>query len=445
MGTSGNAGFAAVDPTLTVRRRVVVASTLGNAFEWFDYGIFGMFAPIISKLFFPAGSEVNSMLLTFATFAVAFAMRPLSGVLFGLYADRFGRKGALALMIILMAIGTGLIGVLPTYAAIGIAAPLFMVLARLIQGVSVGGEFSNATAMLVEYSPASRRGYYGSFQMVSQALGFTVGALLAYLATAYASHASLEAWGWRIPFILGIAIGPFGYWLRTNVDETPEFQHYLKSMQKPANTPLADLFAKHLRELVVGFCIVVMGTVSYYVMLLYIPIYAVRQLGIPMNGAQLSSVLSTVLIVIFCPLAGSLSDRIGRRIVVLPATILYAGVVWLAVQHLLAEPSLGRLILAQIATSLVMAFIWGPTPVLLMELFPVGVRSTGVGLIYNVGVALFGGLAPFVITWLIAATGNKMSPVYYVVISALIGVLGLLLLRERRIVPKGSPIPAEPV
>lgn len=428
-----------------MRRRVVVASTLGNAFEWFDYAIFGMFAPIISKLFFPASNDVNSMLLTFATFAVAFAMRPLSGILFGLYADRFGRKGALTLMIIMMAIGTGLIGLLPTYAAIGIAAPLFMVLARLIQGISVGGEFSNATAMLVEYSPANRRGYYGSFQMVSQALGFTVGALLAYLATTYASPASLESWGWRIPFALGILIGPFGYWLRSNVDETPEFQQFLQSRHKPANTPLAELFTKHLRELVVGFCVVVMGTVSYYVMLLYIPIYAVRQLGIPMSGAQLSSVLSTALIVIFCPLAGSLSDRIGRRAIVLPATIIYAAVVWLAVRHLLAEPSLSRLILAQMATSLVMSFIWGPTPVLLMDLFRVGVRSTGVGLIYNLGVAIFGGLAPFAITWLIAATGDKMSPVYYVAISALIGIVGLLLLRERRGDPAVAAAPASSV
>jgi len=207
-----------------MRRRVVMASTLGNAFEWFDYGIFGMFAPIISKLFFPAGSEVTSMLLTFATFAVAFAMRPLSGVLFGLYADRLGRKRALTLMIMMMAFGTGMIGLLPTYAAIGVAAPLLMVAARLIQGISVGGEFANATAMLVEYSPPDRRGYYGSFQMVSQALGFTGGALLAYLATTYTSPAALEGWGWRLPFLLGILIGPFGYWLRSNVDETPEFQ-----------------------------------------------------------------------------------------------------------------------------------------------------------------------------------------------------------------------------
>ncbi|MGC2780346.1 MAG: MFS transporter [Bradyrhizobium sp.] len=432
------------DATAAMRRRVVMASTLGNAFEWFDYAIFGMFAPIISKLFFPASNEVNSMLLTFATFAVAFAMRPLSGVLFGLYADRLGRKSALTLMIIMMAIGTGLIGLLPTYAAIGIAAPLLMVVARLIQGISVGGEFSNATAMLVEYSPTGRRGYYGSFQMVSQALGFTLGALLAYFATTYVSPAALESWGWRVPFLFGILIGPFGYWLRSNVDETPEFQRYLQSKQKPANTPLAELFTRHLRELAVGFCIVVMGTVSYYVMLLYIPIYAVRQLGIPMSGAQLSSVLSTALIVVFCPLAGSLSDRVGRRIVVLPATIVYAAVVWLTVQHLLAEPSLGRLILAQMVTSLVMAFIWGPTPVLLMELFPVGIRSTGAGLIYNAAVALFGGLAPFAITWLIAATGDKMSPVYYVVISAAVGVLGLLLLRVRRADAATTPVSAEP-
>jgi len=430
------AGNPAADDAMAVmRRRVVVASTLGNAFEWFDYAIFGMFAPIISKLFFPSGNDVNSILLTFATFAVAFAMRPLSGVLFGLYADRLGRKGALTLMIIMMAVGTGMIGLLPTYAAIGIAAPVLMVVARLIQGISVGGEFSNATAMLVEYSPPDRRGYYGSFQMVSQALGFTVGALLAYLATTYASPAALESWGWRIPFLLGILIGPVGYWLRSNVDETPEFQQYLQSKQKPTNTPLPELFSRHPRELLIGFCIVVMGTVSYYVMLLYIPIYAVRQLGIPMSGAQLSSVLSTALIVIFCPFAGRLSDRIGRRAVALPATIVYAVVVWVSVHYLLSEPSLTRLIVAQIATSFVMAFIWGPLPVVLMDLFPVAVRSTGVGLIYNVAVAIFGGLAPFVITWLIAATGDKMSPVYYVAISAIIGVLGLLLLREHRADP----------
>ena len=415
-----------------MRRRVVIASTFGNGFEWYDFAIFGMFSPVIAKLFFPAGNELNSMLLTFATFAVAFAMRPLSGVLFGLYADRLGRKGALTLMIIMMAIGTGLIGLLPTYQAVGIAAPICMVLARMIQGVSVGGEFSNATAMLVEYSPANRRGYYGSFQMVSQALGFTIGALLAYLVTTYLSPASLESWGWRIPFLLGMLIGPFGYWLRSNIDETPEFQRYLQSKQKPANTPLSELFARHPRSLLVGFCLVVMGTVSYYVMLLYIPIYAVRQLGVPMSGTQLSSVLSTALIVVFCPFAGALSDRIGRRAVVLPATVLYVIVVWFAVSYLLAEPSLSRLILAQMATSLVMAFIWGPTPVLLTDLFPVGIRSTGVGLIYNAGVAIFGGLAPFAITWLIALTGDKMSPVYYVVISAVVGVVGLLLLREQR-------------
>ena len=342
-----------------MRRRVVMASTLGNAFEWFDYGIFGMFAPIISKLFFPAGSELTSMLLTFATFAVAFAMRPLSGVLFGLYADRLGRKRALTLMIMMMAFGTGMIGLLPTYAAIGIAAPLLMVAARLIQGISVGGEFANATAMLVEYSPPDRRGYYGSFQMVSQALGFTGGALLAYLATTYTSPAALEGWGWRLPFLLGILIGPFGYWLRFNVDETPEFQRYLQSARKPANTPLVELFMMHPCELVVGFCIVVMGTVSYYVMLLYIPIYAVRQLGLPMSGVQFSSVLSTVLIVIFCPFAGSLSDRVGRRKIALPAAIIYAVVVWISVHQLLAEPSLSRLIIAQMATSLVMAFLQG--------------------------------------------------------------------------------------
>src|SRR3546814_822120 len=185
-------------------RRASVASVIGNALAWFDFAIYGLFAVVISKLFFPAHNDYSSLLLALATFGVGFAVRPLGGVLLGLYGDRMGRKKALSLPILLMAAGTGLIGILPTYAAIGIAAPIILVLLRLVQGFSAGGEFSGATTMLIEFVPEHRRGFYGSFQMCSQALALSCGALTAYLLTVNLSAAALESWGWRIPFLFGI-------------------------------------------------------------------------------------------------------------------------------------------------------------------------------------------------------------------------------------------------
>ncbi|MBV7484676.1 MFS transporter [Bordetella sp. BOR01] len=427
-----------------MRRRVVIASVLGNAFEWFDFAIYGMFAAIISRLYFPAESAGVSLLLGLATFGVAFLIRPLGGLVLGIYADRHGRKRALSLMILMMAGGTAMIGMLPTYASIGLAASVLMLAARLIQGFSVGGEFASASAMLVEFAPLGRRGYYGSFQMCSQSLAFSAGAAVAYLLSAHLSPEALHSWGWRVPFLFGILIGPIGFYLRSHVDETPEFLRWQATRTHATRVPLSRVLAQYPRELIGSFCVIVLGTGSNYVMLLYLPIYAVRELGLSMADAQLSTAVSAVVILVLCPLAGILSDRYGRRAMMLPAAVLFGLISWVMLARVLQAPSPGLLMQAQILAAMAMAFIWGPTPALMTEVLPVHIRSTGVSLAYNFGVMLFGGLAPFINTALIEYTHDRMVPAYYVLVCVAIGVAGLLLLK-RSYAQLAMPAAARPV
>ncbi|RAR57462.1 putative MFS family arabinose efflux permease [Paraburkholderia unamae] len=419
-------------PSPAMVRKVVIASVLGNAFEWFDFAIYGLFAVIIAKLYFPGGNEFASMLLTLATFGVGFAVRPLGGVLLGLYGDRVGRKKALSLTIVLMSIGTGMIGILPTHAAIGIAAPILMVLARLIQGFSVGGEFSGATTMLVEFAPANRRGFFGSFQMCSQALAFSLGALVAYLLTVNLAPQALESWGWRLPFLLGILIGPVGWLIRSTVDESPEFLAYANEVRsgkvERVKTPLRTVFRDYPRAMLGTLGMSVVGTVSAYVFVFFLPIFAKKQLGMSASDVNLSTFIGTLVILVFCPLAGYLSDRIGRKAVLLPAIVAYSIASYVLFKQLVDAPTFGALLTVQIGVSFFMSFFWGPTPIVLTEVFPVSVRSTGAAVTYNLAVLIFGGLAPFVNTWLVHVTGSNLAPIYYVQVSVVIGLIGVLTL-----------------
>ncbi|MBN3756283.1 MFS transporter [Paraburkholderia sp. Tr-20389] len=419
-------------PSPAMVRKVVIASVLGNAFEWFDFAIYGLFAVLIAKLFFPGGNDFASMLLTLATFGVGFAVRPLGGVLLGLYGDRVGRKKALSMTIILMSVGTGMIGLLPTYAAIGIAAPILMVLARLIQGFSVGGEFSGATTMLIEFAPAHRRGFYGSFQMCSQALAFSLGALVAYTLTVNLAPHDLESWGWRLPFLLGILIGPVGWLIRSTVDESPEFLAYANEVRhgkiKPVNTPIRTVFRDYPRAMLGSIGMAVVGTVSAYVFVFFLPIFAKKQLGMSAADVNLSTFIGTAIILVFCPLAGYLSDRYGRKAVLLPAIAAYGIASYVLFRQLVNVPTLSSLLALQIGVSCFMSFFWGPTPIVLTEVFPVSVRSTGASVTYNLAVLVFGGLAPFVNTWLVKVTGSNLAPIYYVQVSVAIGMVGVLLL-----------------
>ncbi|VIO78498.1 MFS transporter [Bradyrhizobium ivorense] len=425
-----------------MRRRVVISSTIGNALEWFDFTVFGLFAGILSKLFFPADNPSSSLLLTFATFGIAFAARPLGGLVFGLYADKHGRKKALVVMITLMAIGTGLLGFLPTFGAIGIAAPLLLLLARLIQGFSAGGEFGSASAMLIEFASPGRRGFYGSFQMVSQSLAFGLGAAMAIGLNLGLSADAFASWGWRVPFILGILIGPTGWYLRQRCDESPEFQAYLAekaaTAQPKRQTTLGQLFSEHPRELIASFCLIAAGTAINYVNAIFLPAYAVAELKLPLLNAQLGLLVFSLANAAIAIAAGALSDRIGRRAVLMPAMIIYAVLFYLLLQRLVAEPTTTNLWQLQ-AAAVFLGALAGPGPAFMTEIFPVGVRSTGASLMYNLAVMLFGGLAPFINTWLVQATGDKAAPVYYIFLAAAIGLAGLSVYRAR---PQTDAAPA---
>ena len=426
-------GAPVIDPAL--RRKAVIGSTLGNAFEWFDFTVYGLFAVVIAKLFFPAENDTNSLLASVASLGVAFFFRPIGGVAFGLYADRAGRKSALSVMVLLMALGTGLIGIAPTYATIGFAAPLLILLARVIQGFSAGGEFGGSTAMLIEFSPPHLRGFYGSFQMCSQALAFSCGALSAYLLTAHLTPQDLDAWGWRIPFLFGILVGPVGWVIRSRIDESPEFVAYLRDKARKAHagrdsirSSFTRLFRDYPREMLASLGICVVGTVSAYVFVFFMPIFAKKQLGMPIADVNLATFIGTAVLLVFCPLAGHLSDRYGRKAVYLPGMIAYGIAGYFLFRHFVQSPSFESLLLAQVLISFFMSFFWGPTPITLTEVFPVGVRSTGASITYNVGVLVFGGLAPLFNTWLVKATGSNMAPIYYVMVSVAIGIAGALLL-----------------
>ncbi|WP_249147369.1 MFS transporter [Bradyrhizobium jicamae] len=434
------------DAMAQMRRRVVISSTIGNALEWFDFTVFGLFAGIISKLFFPADNPSSSLLLTFATFGIAFAARPLGGLVFGLYADKHGRKKALVVMITLMAVGTGLLGLLPTFGAIGIAAPLLLLLARLIQGFSAGGEFGSASAMLIEFAPPGRRGLFGSFQMVSQNLAFAIGATMAIGLNLGLSADAFASWGWRVPFILGILIGPTGWYLRQRCDESPDFQAYLAekaaAAQPAKRTTLGQLFSDHPVELIASFCLIAAGTAINYVNAIFLPTYAVAELKLPLLNAQMGLLFISLANAGIAVATGALSDRIGRRAVLIPSLVIYAALFYLMLQRLVAAPTTTNLWQLQIV-AVFLGVLAGPMPAFMTEIFPVGVRSTGASLMYNLAVMLFGGLAPFINTWLVAATGDKTAPVYYILFAAAVGLVGLSMYRGRPAVPEIAPQPAQ--
>lgn len=411
------------------RTRQIIAAVIGNALEWYDFVVYGFMTLIISRLFFPAESEYAALLLTMATFGVGFFMRPVGGIVLGLYADRKGRKAALQLIILLMTIAIALIAFAPTYASIGVGAPLMIVLGRLLQGFATGGEFASATSFLVESAPAHRRGFFGSLQMVGQSIAALAGVMSGMLVTKAFSPEQLDAWGWRIPFIIGLLIGPVGLYIRRHLEETDAFVDLSKS--GVAKASLMALLREHTRSVAVCFGLVMAGTISYYVVLVYMPTYAKTQLGIPLNDAFIAQAAGLVCLTLLTPLFGALSDRIGRRPILMAFSVTYFFALYPLFAWVQAEPGLLRLAIMQMILCSVIAMIFGPISTALAEQFPARVRSTGLALAYNFAVMIFGGFASLIVTWLIRVTGSPLAPAFYVMFGALAGFGASLFLVER--------------
>ncbi|EKZ98414.1 MFS transporter [Cupriavidus sp. TKC] len=415
------------------RRRAIIAATIGNGLEWFDFTVYSFFAVIIAKLFFPTGNDMTSFLLTVATFGVGFFMRPVGAIVLGVYADRVGRKAALTLTILMMALGTAIIGLAPTYDSIGLWAPALIVLARLIQGFSAGGEVGGATAFLIEHAPDEERGMYASWQQASQGISFMLGAAMGALVTNGLDQAQIDAWGWRIPFLFGLLIGPVGMYIRSHLEEPPEFEAR-QAERRASNvkfSPLSQVLRDHPREVLAGLGVTILWTVCTYVLVFYMPSYAKQQLGLPLGATFQSTAICGAIILVLCPLMGMLSDRVGRKRM-LGVVALAIGVLAYPLFHWLnVSPTTATLLQVQIVLGILLAAFTGPAPAVLAEQFPTEVRSTGLSLAYNFAVTIFGGFAPLIVTWLIESTHNKLAPAYYVIAAAAISFVALVFMHDR--------------
>jgi MHS family proline/betaine transporter-like MFS transporter len=409
-------------PTLT---RVIVAASLGNAMEWFDFLVYGYFAVTISKVFFPTENETASLLLTLGTFGAAYVVRPVGAIFIGAYTDRFGRRAGLTLSILLMVIGTTMTAVTPGYATIGLAAPILILLARLTQGFSVGGEFGSAVTFLAEQT-ASRKGFVASWQWASTGITGFLASGFGLVLSSILSPEQLTDWGWRIPFLFGILVGPVGLYIRRRLDETPEYVEI-----EPARTPVGDMLRAHPIEALLAIGLSAISNSSAYI-ILYIPTYAMKELHLPQATGFTATLVGAVILGVASPFAGHFSDKFGRGGILTGMAWLFFLTTWPLFFLMVAFPSLATAVLAAGWLSLVKAGYSGVLPSQLSELFPTRVRGIGVSLSFAVAVTIFGGFTPFISTWLIAATGNSLSPSFYIMLTAAVSIIALVFVGRRR-------------
>ena len=409
-------------------RKVIAASAIGNFVEWFDFAVYGFLAVTIASLFFPPGNPTLALLQTFAVFAVSFALRPLGGIVFGILGDRIGRKRVLSITVLMMAGATTLIGLLPTYASIGLLAPLLLALARCLQGFSAGGEYAGACAFVMEHAPTEQKARYGSFVPVSTFLAFASAAGLVFGLDQLISSEQMQAWGWRLPFLIAAPLGLVGLYMRLRLDESPAFKA-MASEPAPEHSPLKETLRLHGATIACLGAFISATALSFYMFTTYLTTYMQVVGGATRPTALLASLMALIFAGLLCPFIGRYSDYVGRRRTILTAGVALIVAVYpaftLATSGALLPSALGAMLLA------VGAVICGVvTAVLLSEQFPTRVRYTASAFTYNLAYTIFGGTAPLVATWLIEQTGDRMSPAYYLIVIALIALAGGLALPE---------------
>ncbi|MBJ7477599.1 MFS transporter [Rhodococcus erythropolis] len=403
---------------LAAARKAVISSSLGAALEWFDVIVYASFAVVIAHNFFPGGDNTLGLILTFATFAISYVIRPLGGMVLGSYADRRGRKNALTLTMMLMMIGTLIMAVAPTTSMIGPWAGVVILVSRLIQGFSAGGEFGTATTFLVETAP-HKKAFYSSWQVASQGASVFLASLFGYMLNTHLSHEALYSWGWRVPFFFGIIVGPVGLYIRAKLDETDDFKTSV-----PEKAPLKTTLTRHLGRVLTGAAVVGVATISIY-LILYMPTFAVKNLGVSASAGYLGGIVAGLVTLITVPLIGHLADRVGPARVMTWASVAAIVLAWPLFKLMVDHPSTLTLVLVVSVLGVIMAFAFGPLPALMSSLFPAEIRATGMSLSYNLGVTLLGGIAPLVLTWLISTTGSLDAPSYYYMTVAVLSLGGL--------------------
>jgi MHS family proline/betaine transporter-like MFS transporter len=413
-------------PLSATMRRAIMASAMGNATEWFDYGIYAYGVTYISAALFPGNVE-QAVLFALATFAISFLVRPLGGLFWGPLGDRLGRKSVLSLTIIIMSAATLGVGLIPSYDRIGLAAPALLIALRMIQGFSTGGEYGGAATFMAEYAPDRRRGFYGSFLEFGTLAGFSLGASLMLLFSALLGERAMADWGWRLPFLVAAPMGLVGLYLRSKLEDTPVFRA-VENSERHAAVPLMRLLRDHRRSLLVVSGLVVALNVVNYTLLSYMPTYLQRRLGLTHDEALIVPIIGMLFMMLFLPAAGALSDRIGRRPMWLGSLV---GLLLLALPlymlmgtgltgAIIGFALLGLLYVPQLAT------ISATFP----ALFPTRVRFAGFAIAYNISTSIFGGTAPAVNSALIGATGNHLMPALYMMAACVVGMVALIFMPE---------------
>lgn len=411
------------------RKRALIAGSVGNFIEWYEFAVYGFLATLIAENFFRLQGEsaLTGILLTYASFAIAFFFRPLGAVLFGRMGDRIGRKPTLIFVLIMMTLATAAIGLVPTYAQLGVLAPLIVTGLRILQGLFAGGEYGGAVSLMTEFAPPGRRGLYGAWQSFTVALGLLAGAAIVALLSRLLTPEEMQSWGWRIPFFIALPLGGIALWLRAGMEETPAFIRQQAQPREKVTASLSDT----LKTILLGICRLMVWSAAGYTWLVIMPTYLQASLHTGFNEALLIAVISNLGFAVTIIPAGMLSDRIGRRTVMVSAAILLL---------VLSLPLLNLLQAENTATGLkglvvfiaggVVGLLAGPGPAMLSEMFPTRVRYTGLGLAYSLSNALFSGCAGLIITGLIKETGNPDIPAWYVMATALVSIVALMTLNK---------------
>ncbi|MGH7907351.1 MAG: MFS transporter [Candidatus Binataceae bacterium] len=409
------------------QRRTVIAGMAGNILEWYDFSIYGFFALAIGENFFPSHNASTSLIDAFGAFAAGFLMRPVGALLFGYIGDRHGRGKALTLSVLAMAGPTFLIGVLPTYRQIGVIAPVLVVLLRLLQGLSVGGEYTTSVVFMVERAPSKRRGLTGAFGASGTFFGVMVGSAVGTLVAWFLPTAALLAWGWRLPFLFGISIGVAGYFLRRDLATA-------EPPARPAKQPLADIWRSQWRRVLQISGLKLLSAVGFYLMFVYSTTYLAEVVGIEKGWAMAFNTIGMAAAVLVLPLAGALSDRVGRKPVMTIAAIAMIIFTWPLFQ-LLWHPDFHVPLIGQLGFALIIAMYEGVSPSASVEAFPSSVRCSGLAISHNLVMALFGGTAPLIAAFMIERTNYKMAPSAYLIAAAAISLLIVFTLKETARVP----------
>lgn len=418
-------------------RKVALSSFLGNFIEWFDYASYSYFATTIALVFFPTGNHTVAMLQTFGVFALSFVLRPIGALFWGNFGDKKGRKGALAISIMFMSGASFLIGCLPSYAMVGILAPALLLLLRMVQGFSASGEYAGAATFLGEYAPTRKRGIYCSLIPASTAIGLLAGSTLATVMTASLDSASLTAWGWRIPFLMAGPLGLVVHYIRTKLADSPVYASMteaLENKQVPAAqtksvSPLRELFQHHFKALMISFGACMLNAVGFYTVLTYLPTYLSDTVG--MASAQ-SSTITTICLVLYVALVfgmGHISDKFGRKKVLIGACVAFI-VLTVPAFMVLNTAQFWPVLIVELAMCATLTANDGTLSSYLTETFPTSVRFTGFAFSFNLANAIFGGTAPFIATWLIYATGSSIAPAWYMVAVAAVALVAMILSHE---------------